>query len=153
MMMFRTEKKWKNFKYIYGVLTIDVFEKHTPFPLHWAFSPQLSDLTVTFNRTHCGPHNSDTTVTMYFDFFSLRNKFESQSVICSYGISKSYYTVRTYLLINWHLRLDPCHKVLPIFCHQPLMEWYQVKYLQLHHNVHVLDVLLDKLLLLLCDWE
>lgn len=43
-------------------LTIDVFEKHTPFPLHSAPSPQLSDLTVTFNRTHCGPHKSDTTV-------------------------------------------------------------------------------------------
>lgn len=43
-------------------LTIEAFEKHTPFPLHCAFSPQLSDFTVTFNRTHCGPHKSDTTV-------------------------------------------------------------------------------------------
>lgn len=42
-------------------LTIDVFEKQTPFPEHSAFSPQLSDLTVTFSRTHCGPHKSDTT--------------------------------------------------------------------------------------------
>lgn len=43
-------------------LTIEAFEKHTPFPLHSALSPQLSDFTVTFNRTHCGPHKSDTTV-------------------------------------------------------------------------------------------
>lgn len=60
-----TQLKYVCQKIIFAIyltlLTMDELEKHTPLALHIAFSPQLSDLTVTFNRTHCGPHKSDTT--------------------------------------------------------------------------------------------
>lgn len=52
-------------------------------PEQSAFSPQLSDLTVTFNRTHCEPQISDTTVTLkqQISLIQLHDKEKAQSPI------------------------------------------------------------------------
>lgn len=51
--------------FLYFRLTMDAFEKHTPFAEQSPPSPQLSDFTVTFSRTHCWPHSSETTATKH----------------------------------------------------------------------------------------
>lgn len=58
-----------------SLLTIEAFEKQIPLPEQSAFSPQLSDLTLTRKRTHCWSQSSETTVkytkkTMYSKFAS-----------------------------------------------------------------------------------
>lgn len=124
-------------------------------PLHCAFSPQLSDFTVTFNRTHCGPHKSDTTT-----FHKIkRNGYSfkwlqifTQIILCSFNMrhksaKKWKYYNGTYRSANYHLRLDLCRKVWPIFYHRQPMVLYRVEFLQLHHNVHVPVELLGTLLL------
>lgn len=124
------------------LLTIDPFEKQIPLFEHSAFSPQLSDLTVTFNRTHCGPHKSETTA-------NWNNNKKKPNWSVSICLSKS--NGRSYQSINWLLRWDLYRRVLRISFGQLPTVWYRGVYLRLRRNAHGRVGSLDTRLSSLCD--
>lgn len=138
-------------KKIKSKLTIVGFEKQMPFSLHCAFSPQLSDFIVTFNRTHCGPHRSETTVKLekkYKWYRIIIMTLNHRKALSKMPMGLIRYKIRIFDIIlkyiwntnqsiGWHLPLDLYHKVWQAFCHLQSMALYPIESLQLHHNVRV----------------